>query len=140
MAVPKLIGTKEVNRGAPCDVLDRLCVFAAGSRTVSPVAAEGYLIKQADVSSISVKGWYAGAQIGTTQTPTVSSVIYDTLQTAGGWENIVDGGNAHYQIPASLLDVASPEPVVVRVQIELTMADATLIEWWWDVTVKPSAG
>lgn len=140
MAGDGLVGTHTVNRGAPADLMDRLCVFSVGSpaRTASPVPVEGYLIKQADVSSISVKGWYDGEQVGTTQTPAVSSVIYDTIQTSAAWGRITGGGNAHYQAPAELFDVTpvDDELIVVRIQIELTMADATKIEWLWDITVN----
>ena len=138
------IGTARVNAGSPADVFDRLTVFTAGTRTISPVAKEGYLIVQDDVSSISVKAWYDGEQIGSTQAPAVSSVIFNTLQTAGVWSSMtsgdtVVGGNAHYQIPASLLavDVADKD-ATVRVEITLTMADGTAIEWWNDVTVNQS--
>jgi hypothetical protein len=140
----KEIGKARINAGSPADVFDRLTVFAAGTRTISPVATEGYLIKRADVTSISVKAWYDGEQIGSTQAPAVSSVIYDTLQKAGVWSSMtsgdtVVGGNAHYQIPASLLDVdVADADAVVRVEITLTMADGTAIEWWYDVTVNQS--
>jgi hypothetical protein len=131
------IWTGEVNRGAPFDALGRLCVFAAGTRTASPVATEGFLIKQADVTSISVRGWIGRIQVGSTQTPTVSNVIYDTLQTTGAWATVTGGGgNAYYQIPASLMDVSTDH---VRVQIELTMTDSTKMEWLWDITVNQAA-
>lgn len=139
------VWTRSVNRGAPSDLMGRLTVRDIGSpaRTASPILREGYLIRQADVSSISAKAYLAGVQVGTTQSPSVASVIYDTLQTTATWGWVQGGGNAHYQAPASFFDVdqsSSQGPRIVRVQVELTLADATKIEWLWDITVNQVTG
>ena len=103
--------------------------------TASPVAAEGYLLKQADCASISVIAYVNAAQIGTTQTPSVASTIYDTLQTAAIWGTVGSsgGGNARYQVPASLLDTTSP---TVRIDISVTLNDGTVAPWLVDVTLQ----
>jgi hypothetical protein len=125
-------------RGAPKDVFGRLCAFTTAASTASPTATEGYLIRQADVASATAKAFVGTEQIGTTQTLTVSSLIYNTLQTSGIWARLTGGGgNAYYQIPASLLDVKSEVPV--RVEIVLTMTDGTKTVWLWDITVTDTS-
>ncbi len=119
-------------RGAPLDLFARMCaVNATGSP--SPIVTEANLLKQADVTSISVKSWKDGTQIGTTQTPNKTAVFFDTLQTGTVWDNIPDkqGGNAHYQVPASLLDTTG----IVRIDFEATLSDGTLAPWCTNVTI-----
>lgn len=121
-------------RGAPLDLFARLTAVTTAGMTASPVASEGYLIKQADVSSISVKSYASEVQVGTTQAPAVSSVIYDTLQTSAVWGVVgVSGGNAKYQVPASLLDTSEE---AVRINISVTLTDGTVAPWLVDVTVQ----
>lgn len=119
-------------RGAPLDLFGRMCAVNA-TGDPSPFPTESKLLKQADVSSISVKAYVNGVQLGATQTPNKTSVFYDTLQTGTVWDNISDkqGGNAHYQVPASLLDSSS----LVRIDFEATLADGTLAPWCTNVTV-----
>ena len=124
-------------RGSPLDLFARLTAVTTAGMTASPVASEGYLIKQADVSSISVKSYSSGVQIGTTQSPSPSAVIYDTLQTAAVWGVVgVSGGNAKYQVPASLLDTTAD---VVRIDISVTLTDGTVAPWLVDVTVQQAS-
>jgi len=122
-------------RGAPLDLFARLTAATTNSMTASPVAAEGYLLKQADCSSISVIAYVNAAQIGTTQTPSVASTIYDTMQTTYIWGAVggSGGGNARYQVPASLLDTDAP---TVRIDISVTLTDGTIAPWLVDVTLQ----
>ena len=122
-------------RGTPLDVVTRMTAWTTAGSVASPVASEGYLLKQADVSSISVKAYVNGVQIGTTQTPSPSTVIYDTLQSGSPWGKVAasGGGNAHYQIPASLFETTAP---LVRIDIAMTLTDGTVAPWLIDVTLQ----
>lgn len=136
MATPPTVYTIDAIRGAPKHVYGRFCAPTTTDSTASPVTTEWYLVKQEDVSSGTAKAFVRGVQVGATQTLTISSVIYDTLQTSAGWAKVAGGGgNVAYQIPASLLDV-EPADNPVRVEIVFVMADGTKSVWLWDVTVE----
>ena len=122
---------EQVIRGETLTMYGRLTAPGA-SGDASPVTAEGNLVKRADVSSISLTSISDGVQIGTTQSLTVATVIYQTIQTTGGWENVDDGGNALLTIPASLFETPNKS---TQINATFTMADSTAIVWLIDVTI-----
>lgn len=85
--------------------------------------ADNTVIVQADVTSIaySIRSLHDLATVVDSGSLTVSSVIFDTLQTDARWTEDSTGYNFRTTISAAQV----PEPGVYRVEIELTMADAS---------------
>ncbi len=82
------------------DILARITAFSA-SGSLSPNEDEGYLLKAADVSSITSKAFNdAGTQLFS-GTFTGCNCIVDTLQETGAWKLLVDGGNYRHAVPAA---------------------------------------
>jgi hypothetical protein len=74
--------------------------------TGAPVAGEGRAVKQADLSTVTIKVFNISADPPTesyTATLTIASVIFDSLQTDATWVPGVDstGFNFSVDIPAS---------------------------------------
>lgn len=119
-------------------MLGRLTAITA-SGAASPVPSEGTLILRADVSSISVKaysGGVGGVQIGTTQTPSAASVVYDTIQTTGIWLRLNDGqfgGNALYTCPSAFFET---DERTVRVDIAIVLTGGETLVWATNVIVN----
>ena len=118
----------------PLTLLARVCAEDA-TGSASPVTKEGSLVKQADVSGIAVKSFAVsdGAQNGSTQSPTASTVISDTLQTSGIWGNLPRGGNAKYTAPATFF----PDAVQTKVEMTVTLTGGTVGRVVWLVDVQP---
>lgn len=102
----------------PLTILARLCAKTATGSS-SPVAEEGNLLLQADVALITCKVYDEGGTIVISTTPTISDVVYDTLQTTGVWKNLVRGGNFFYTIPATAFPTGLTE---VNAEITLTLS------------------
>lgn len=122
--------TAEVNRGSPLDLYGRV-TSPVGTGAVSPISDEWYLLKQENVSSISVKSYVNGTLFVTASAPSVAGVIVDALQTELGWP--AEGGNASYSAPAALFDTAAE---LVRLVIEFTLTNTTKAYWLVNVTVR----
>lgn len=111
-------------------------VFGSGS--ASPVATEGNLIQQADVSDISVKVFDSvGSQIGDTLTPAASAVVFDTLQTSATWGNLTQGGNFRYSVPGTYFPTGN---TANRVEIVITLTDGHKLPAVWTLTVNELKG
>ena len=126
----------EVREDTQFTLMARFCAIA-GSGAVSPVAKEGNLITQANVSSISVKIYDAsGTIIGTELTPTASSTVFDTLGTTATWLNIEDGlgGNWRYTVAGTY---APTGDVMERAEVLITLTDATVLVGVWSIFVQP---
>lgn len=106
----------------------------SGSGLESPIAKEGNLITQADVSDISVSVFDSSkAQIGSTANPSASSTIFDTLQTELTWKNIKFGGNFRYVVPGSYFPSGG---TTNRVEVVITLVDGTKISSVWNLHVQ----
>lgn len=79
--------------------------------------ASGAPIVQADVSSISVKVFDAGeaSQVGSTYTPTVSAVVYNTLQTDSRWSEDTTGYNLAIALAGSYWPTAGRYQAEVKI-------------------------
>ena len=133
---PEPVFKMRVTRGSPLDMFGRMTAAATHDMTPSPNPSEGYLLKQEDIDSISVSAYVDdGVQIGSTQTPDVASVIYDTLQASAIWGSVASsgGGNIRYQAPASFFDTDNP---TVRVVVRATLTDTSYAYWLSDVAVQ----
>lgn len=131
----------DVREDCPATVLHRFCAIS-GTGAASPDTSEGNLITQADTSSVAVKVFDgSGTQVLTTLAPSVSSVIYDTLQTSGTWGNLIEGGytggNFRYTIPATYFSCGGD---ILRVEIMVTLSDGTILPAVWSMTVLPLIG
>lgn len=125
-----------VHRGSaiedrPCTIIGRFTAITATGNT-SPVEAEGKLIKQADVSSISCKVYDPTGTIINTYTPTAASNVFDTIQTTLTWLLIDGGGNFRYTIPAGGFPSGG---VVNRAEVTITLTDGSLATGLWDIDV-----
>jgi len=128
-------------RRVPLTLYGRCTAISTGANVASP-DGRGYLLKQADVSSILVTAYVNGVSVGT-DTPAVSSVIYDTLQTGNNWDTVGDvngkpdrlGGNARYTVPAALVTAGQRK---VDIEIMFTLTDGSLAPWL--VTVEATDG
>jgi len=110
--------------------------FAAisGSGAASPVTTEGTLILQADVASVAVKVFDADkTQVGSTLTPSASSTVFDTLQTAGTWGNLKDGGNFRYAVPGTYFPIGG---TTNRVEVVITLTDGSKLPAVWNLAVN----
>ena len=104
----------------------------------SPFECEGILLKSDDVVSVEVSAWDRdGVQIGATYSPSTSSVIYNTLQTTGIWENVADGGNFLVTCPAYFFPTGKSK---VSVKIILTLTDGSTIPSLWKISVRDLPG
>jgi hypothetical protein len=69
------------------------------------VGLDGEYVAQADISTITYEVWESvdsgGTQIITSQSLTVSTVIYDTLQTDARWAVDDTGYNFRFDAPAA---------------------------------------
>lgn len=109
-----------------------------GSGAASPDTTEGNLIQQADVSSISVKVFDSdGAQIGSTLTPTASSVIFDTIQTSGTWGNLQRGGNFRYSVDGTYFPTGG---TTNRVEVIIALTDGHKLPAVWSLAVVELKG
>lgn len=117
----------------PATVLGRLCA-RNGSGAVSPIATEGELLQQADISSITVKAYDEAGTLITSTTPTISDVIYDALQTTGVFSKIARGGNFAYDCPATMFPTGS---VNVRIEITFTLVSGGPVRALWDFPILP---
>jgi hypothetical protein len=135
MMAPEPLFSARVTRGSPLDIFGRMTAAATHDMAPSPIPAEGYILRQEDVESITVKSFDEGVQLGSTQTPDVSSVIYDTLQTSAIWGKVAEtgGGNIRYQVPASLFDTESE---YVRIVVCATLTDDSLAYWLTNVAIQ----
>lgn len=120
----------------PCHIAGRFTALTATGNT-SPVSSEGDLIRQADVSSITCQVYGPTGSLINTYTPTAASNVYDTIQTAEEWENLTDGGNFLYTIPASAFPTAG---VVNRAVVTITMTDGSLATGLWNIDVTSLTG
>lgn len=133
MTPATLVFTGNTVEDCQCTLLARVCAIA-GTGSTSPVASEGKLIKQADVSSISVKAFDEdGTQIGSTQTATISTTIFDTIQTSETWALIPSGGNFRYTCPTSFFPVGGD---TVRVEVLITLTDGIVCPVLFDIGVE----
>lgn len=133
MTPATLVFTGNAIEDCQCTLLARVCAIA-GTGSTSPVASEGKLIRQADVSSISVKAFDEDdAQIGSTQTATISATIFDTVQTSETWSLIPGGGNFRYTCPASFFPVGGN---TVRVEVLVTLTDGIVCPVLFDIGVE----
>lgn len=132
---PEPLFSARVTRGSPLDMFGRMTAAATHDMAPSPVPSEGYVLKQEDVTSVTVSAYVESVQLGSTQTPDVTSVIYDTLQTSAIWGDVAatGGGNIRYQAPASLFDTDEP---YVRVVVCATLTDDSLAYWLTNVAVQ----
>ncbi len=126
----------DVREDTQFTLMARFCAIN-GSGAVSPVAKEGNLITQANVSSVSVKVFdAAGALILTELTPSAASTVFDTLQTSATWGNIEDGlgGNWRYTVPGTYV----PSPNVLQtVEVVITLTDGSTLPGVWNLYVLP---
>lgn len=132
---PEPLFAARVTRGSPLDMFGRMTAAATHDMAPSPVPSEGYVLKQEDVEAVTVTAYVEGVQLGATQTPDVTSVIYDTLQTSAIWGEVADtgGGNIRYQVPASLFDT---DDSYVRIVVRVTLTDGSYAYWLTNVAVQ----
>lgn len=141
MTTARKVFSAAATKGVTLALFGRLTAATTAGLTASPDGI-GYLLKQVDVSSIAVTAYVNNQSVGT-DAPTVSSVIYDTLQTGNLWDTLEDtrgktdrlGGNARYIVPATLLNKTAKK---VDLEIMLTLTDGTLAPWL--VTVEVTTG
>lgn len=114
-----------VQEDTPYELYMRVTAFN-GSGAASPVANEGNLVTQANVSSIAVKAYdmESGEQNGTTLAPVVADTIYNTLQTTGIWARLTNGGNCRIVLPATFFPTGSKQ---VQIETTFTLSDASII-------------
>lgn len=106
----------------------------SGSGSTSPISSEDNLINQSDVSSITVKVYDSSGTLITSDTPSASSTVFNTIQTTKSWQSLSVGGNFRYVLPAA----ASPTGNTTnRVEIMIIQTDGTKLPCLWDVHVTP---
>lgn len=115
----------------PYTVMGRFCARLASGST-SPVAKEGKLILQADISSISVKAYDSEGVLIASTTPSKTDVWYDTLQTSDVWTAVVRGGNFLYDCPATMFPSGS---VMVTLEVTVTLTSTEPVRAVWQVPV-----
>lgn len=129
-----------INEDATTTLLGRLCA-RDGTGAASPTATEGNLAKQADISSIEAKVFDLSGTTPTTATQTytltVSSVIYDTLQTSGVWGLIDGGGNFLYDLPAAAVPSSD---LIYRVEVSFTFTNGNAAKGKWELTTTTIQG
>lgn len=116
-------------------VLARIVVFDSNGTTA--IAGEGYPAKQSDLSSItySVAATDDLSTVVTSGTPTVSAVIFDTLQTHTVWTDAT-GYNFKYTLGPTAFPTGGK---VYRVEFKLTFTGG-LVGWLQiDCTAKAVA-
>jgi hypothetical protein len=126
----------EVREDTQFTLMARFCAIS-GSGAVSPVAKEGNLITQANVSSTSIKIYDAsGTIIGTEITPSAASTVFDTLQSSATWLNIEDGlgGNWRYTVAGTY---APTGDAMQRAEVLITLTDGTVLPGVWSILVQP---
>lgn len=112
----------------PYTILARLCARVA-SGAASPVETEGKLIQQADVTSVTCKVYDSTGALVISTTPTVSDVIYNTLQTSQVFAKVSQGGgNFLYQIPATGFPTGATS-VTVELTVTLTTGEPVRAVW-----------
>ncbi len=108
-----------------------------GSGATSPVAAEGTLIQQADVSSLALSQYdSSGTATGNTSTPVIATSIYDTLQTSTDdpiWNNLTSGGNVAVDVSGTWF----PDPnTLTIVELLITLSGGAKIVVSWQLTTN----
>jgi hypothetical protein len=104
-----------------------------GTGAESPDPLEGNLIQQADVASVAVKVFDSeGQQIGSTETPSAASTVFDTLQTSATWARLARGGNFRFFIPAEHFPTGNTEN---RAEITITLTDGHKLPAVWRLNV-----
>jgi hypothetical protein len=121
----------EVFEDTPCDLIARFCAVVAGG-AASPNEEEGTLIIQADVSSIVCKAYDIAGTLIATVTPSVSTVIYNTLQTSGVFAKLADGGNFLCKLPATCFPTGS---TTVRVEVTILLNTGEPVRGIWLIDV-----
>lgn len=128
-----------VNEDGSATLLGRVCARNGGG-SASPIAKEGNLIVQADLSTATLSAFDVTSNDRTTAhytaTLTISSVIYDTLQTSGIWLNIPDGLGGNF-----LCDVgptAFPTGArLVRIEVKFTTGAGGVLWGKWTAECAP---
>lgn len=115
----------------PYTVLARVCARQA-SGSASPVTSEGVLITQSDLASITCKVYDAGGTVIVTTTPSISDVVYNTIQTTGVFSRIPNGGNFLYQIPATAFPTGD---TTVTAEFTFTLTTGELVRAVWSIPV-----
>ena len=111
----------------PLTVMGRFCARQA-TGSASPVAKEGNVLLQADITSISVKAYDATGTLIVETTPAKADVWFDTLQTSGVWTAVVRGGNFLYDCPATMFPTGN-EMVTLEVTVTLTSTEPVRAVW-----------
>lgn len=119
------------NIGA-CIIARFASIYGTGS--ASPVATEGNLVKQSDISSIAVNVFSSdNIRTGDALAPTAASTIFDTIQTAATWGNINDGGNFRYWVPGTHFPIGD---TTNRVEVVITLTDGHKLPSVWLLKVN----
>lgn len=111
-----------------------------GTGSASPVATEGNLIKRADLSSATVAVYDLSSATPETAvysaTLTISTVIYETLQTSGIWGLVADGegGNFLCDLPPAAFPTGGH---TYQVEVKLTTTGGSV---GWGRWVGPALG
>ncbi len=93
--------------------------------------------KQADISSVTVKVFDAdtGALIGTTLTPAVAAVVYDTLQLDARWTQDTTGYNFAIPVSGSYFPEGDRN---YRVEVKVTPVGADPFLMLFDLEAVPT--
>jgi len=102
-----------------------------GSGAASPIPSEGNLVQQDDVSTITIRQINESGTVLNTETPTVSSVIHDTIQTSGVWGAISGGGNFEWDAPYGWANSAST--FILSIEIDYAGGEQTVERISWRV-------
>ena len=135
-----------INEDGSFSLLGRLTAFD-GTGAASPLAYEGNLVKQADLSTVTIKLFNLDSDTPTTPeqtaTLTISAVVFDTLQTTGIWTllktsgGVSLGGNFKYDVAASWVPTARTR---YRIEVKFVSTGGTVYFGKWQAETQEILG
>src|SRR5262245_55863405 len=118
-----------------------LITARVGTGVDAPDPTEGKLIKQADLTSITIAVYDPLGDVPDTPlftvSPMIADVIYDTLQTTGVWGLLSNGGNFLYDVPATWVPNGGQS---YRIQAKFTTVDGAVAWGLWEPEVTELMG
>jgi hypothetical protein len=100
----------------------------------------GVNIVQSDLSAIQycVTNKNTGATVIASTSLTISSVVFNTLQTPAVWQTDATGYNFRHNVPAAAFPSGDEvTPVIYRVEYKLTFASGEPVFLVWDIEALP---